>query len=228
MALGLASVGALVVVASRKADGCESVVREIEAAGGQALAVPTHVGRTEEIERLVEVTVEQCGGIGIVVNNAVNPLSGPLTESTDLAFQKSYEVNVRAPLTLAARAIDHLAASGHGSIINMITVGAFTPGEMMGLYSSSKAALWSLTKVMAKEWGPRGVRANAIAPGAFHTDLMEAAVALPELYDRIISSAVIKRMGNPEEVVGAALFLAGDASSYVTGSVLTVDGGTSA
>lgn len=228
MAKGLAAAGARVVIASRKPDACEAVVREIEAAGGEGLAVPTHVGRTDELERLVEKTVAELGGISIVVNNAANPLGGMLTDSTDLAFEKAYEVNVRAPLTLASRALPHLVASGHGSVINMITVAAFSGGEHMGLYTSSKAALWNLTTVMSKEWGPQGVRVNAIAPGPFATDMMEAASGIPELEELILSSLIIKRMADPSEIVGAALYLASDASSYVTGSVLRVDGGASA
>ena len=226
MALGMAAAGAAVVVASRKADACEAVAAEIVAAGGQALAVPTHVGHPDEIEALVAATVERFGGISIVVNNAANPLGGALTEVTPAAFDASYGVNVKGPVLLGAAALDHLAASGHGSVINVISAGAFMPGETLGLYCSGKAALWSLTRVMAKEWAPRAVRVNALAPGPFRTDMMAGALAVPDFYDRIVASTLQRRVAEPDEIVGAALFLASDASSYVTGSALGVDGGT--
>jgi NAD(P)-dependent dehydrogenase (short-subunit alcohol dehydrogenase family) len=223
--MGYAAAGASVVVASRKADNCAAVVREIEAAGGVGFAVATHVGRPEELDALVSATVDRFGRIDIVVNNAANPLGGMLTDVTELAFEKSYAVNVRAPLMLASKALDHLAASGHGVVVNMITAGAFNPGASLGLYCSGKAALWSLTKVMAKEWADRGVRVNALSPGPFETDMMAPTYAIPEFRDSIVESTLLKRIAAPEEIIGAALYLASDAASYVTGSVVCVDGG---
>lgn len=228
MCLAFAAAGARVVVASRKAEACAAVVDEIGAAGGEALAVPTHVGRVDDLDALVAATVERFGGIDVLVNNAANPLGGPLTEITEAAFAKSYEVNVRGPLFLASRALDHLAASGRGSIINVITAGAFTPGETLGLYCSGKAAVWNLTKVMAKEWAARGVRVNALSPGPFRTDMMAPTYAIADFHDAIVASTLVKRIAEPDEIVGAALFLASDASSFVTGSVLAVDGGIQA
>lgn len=225
ISLGYAEAGARVVVASRKRENCDAVVREIEAAGGEALAVATHVGKVDELERLVDTTVSTFGRLDILVNNAANPLGGMLTDVTELAFEKSYAVNVKGPLFLAARAIEHLAASGRGVIINMITAGAFNPGESLGLYCSGKAAMWNLTRVMAKEWASKGVRVNALAPGPFATDMMEPTYAIPELREAIVQSTLLKRIAEPEEIVGAALFLASDASSYMTGSVLPIDGG---
>ncbi|MEZ5142513.1 MAG: glucose 1-dehydrogenase [Acidimicrobiales bacterium] len=226
--LGFAAAGAHVVVASRKADACEAVAAEIRSAGGAAMAVPTHVGRVDDLDALVAATVERYGGLDVLVNNAANPLGGALTDITEAAFAKSYEVNVRGPLFLAARAVEHLATSGRGSIINVITAGAFSPGETLGLYCSGKAAVWNLTKVMAKEWASRGVRVNALSPGPFRTDMMAPTYAIPEFHDAIVDSTLLKRIAEPDEIVGAALFLASDASSYVTGSVLAVDAGLSA
>jgi NAD(P)-dependent dehydrogenase (short-subunit alcohol dehydrogenase family) len=228
IALGFARAGAKVVVASRKAENCEAVVAEIEALGGEGMAAPTHVGRIDELEALVDRTVEHFGGLHVLVNNAANPLSGGLTDLTEEAFDKSYAVNVKGPLFLSARAVEHLSLSGHGVIVNVITVGAFSPGETLGLYCSGKAALWNLTKVMAKEWAPRGVRVNALAPGPFATDMMAATLDIPEFNDAIRASTLQQRIAEPDEIVGAALFLASDASTFVTGSVLTVDGGITA
>jgi NAD(P)-dependent dehydrogenase (short-subunit alcohol dehydrogenase family) len=225
IARGFAAAGARVVVASRKADACEAVVAEIEAAGGEALAVPTHVGHTDELTTLVDTTVERFGGIDILVNNAANALGGMLEDLTDTAFEKSFDANVRGPVVLATRALPHLEASGRGSVINMVTPGAFQPGLGLGLYCSGKAALWSFTRVMAKEWAAKGVRVNALSPGPFRTDMMANTYAVPEFHQAIIDSTLTKRIAEPDEIVGAALFLAGDASAYMTGSVLPVDGG---
>jgi NAD(P)-dependent dehydrogenase (short-subunit alcohol dehydrogenase family) len=225
MAKGFARRGAGVVVASRKADACESVADRIRSEGGDALAHATHMGRADEIDALVAATIDRFGRLDILVNNAANPLGGMLADVTELAFEKVYNTNVRGPLLLASRSLDHLAASGQGSIINVITAGAFQPGPNLGLYCSGKAALWSLTKVMAKEWASRGVRVNALAPGPFRTDMMAPTLDVPEFHDSIVDSTLLRRVAEPDELVGAAVFLASDASSYVTGSVIPVDGG---
>ena len=228
IAIGYAAAGARVVVASRKADACDRVVSEIIDAGGDALAVPTHVGRADDLDVLVEATVGRFGRLDIVVNNAANPLGGPLAELTPLAFEKAYATNVAGPVLLAAKALPHLEASPCAAIVNMITVGAFRGGAYLGLYCSAKAALWNLTGVMAKEWGPLGVRVNAIAPGPFETDMMAATLEVPEFRSRIIAATIAGRVAVPDEIVGAALLLVSDAGSYLQGSVLTVDGGTNA
>jgi NAD(P)-dependent dehydrogenase (short-subunit alcohol dehydrogenase family) len=228
IALGYAAAGARVVVASRKADACEAVADEIRTAGGEALAVATHVGRSGDIDALVAATVEWSGGIDIVVNNAANPLGGSLADVTPLAFEKAYGVNVLGPLLLCQAALGALTHSDHASIINVITVGAFRGGEQLGLYCSSKAALWNLTGIMAKEWAPRRIRVNAIAPGPFDTDMMANTLDVPEFRSAIVAAAAQHRIAEPTEIVGAALLLASDAGSYMTGSVVTVDGGTMA
>ncbi|MCX7620373.1 MAG: glucose 1-dehydrogenase [Acidimicrobiales bacterium] len=226
IAQGFAAAGARVVIASRNLDACQAVVKEIEFDGGQALAVAAHLGRLDDISQLVERAVERFGGIDIVVNNAANPLGMQLRETTEVAFAKSFEVNVRGPLFLCIRALEHLASSGRGVVINVITAGAFRPGESLGLYCAGKAALWNLTKTMAKEWAPLGLRVNAIAPGPFETEMMAPTLRDPERRAAIVASNPLRRIADPREIVGAALFLASDASSYVTGSVLAVDGGT--
>jgi NAD(P)-dependent dehydrogenase (short-subunit alcohol dehydrogenase family) len=228
MARGFGAAGAKVVVASRKAEPCAAVAAEITEAGGQAIGVATHVGRTDELEALVARTVDEYGGIDIVVNNAANPLGGLVEEMTDLAFEKSFNANVRGPVTLCVKALDHLTASPHASVINVISAGAFGPGPGLSLYCSGKAALWSFTRVMAKEWADRGIRVNALAPGPFDTAMMEHTLSVPEIHQAIVDSTLLKRVADPDELIGAALFLASDASGYVTGSVIPVDGGITA
>ena len=189
------------------------------------MAVEAHLGRPEDIDGLIDATVDEYGRIDIVVNNAANPLGGPLTEITELAFQKSYEVNVRGPLFLAARAIDYLAASGHGSIINVITYGAFEPGETLGLYCSGKAALWNLTRVMAKEWAPRGVRANAIAPGPFPTEGASKRLRPGGSFTDSSKINPMRRVGQMSELQNLATFLMADGCEWLTGETIAIDGG---
>ena len=226
IAEGFAAAGAIVVVASRKAEACDAVVDGIVAAGGRATSVPTHVGRPDEVEALVAATVDAHGGIDVVVNCAANPLGGSVVEVSPTAFDASFRTNVQGPMLLGSAALPHLQASGHGSVINVITVGAFAGAEYLGLYTASKAALWNVTRTMAKEWGPLGVRVNAIAPGPFDTDMMAPTFDIPEFHDRIVDSTILKRVADPVEIVGPALLLASDASSYMTGSCVVVDGGT--
>ena len=226
MALGFARAGADVVVASRKLAACEAVAKEIEAQGRKALACAVHADRTAELDALLEAAWNRFGRLDVLVNNAAtNPAAGPLADSTAALFDKVYGVNVKGPLHLAARAAQRMAEAGGGVVINVITQGAFKPGVGLGLYCSSKAALYALTKVMAQEWAPWNVRVNALAPGPFMTDMMKGAESIPGYLEMVRRSTVMKRIAEPEEIVGAALFLASDASAYMTGQALVIDGG---
>jgi NAD(P)-dependent dehydrogenase (short-subunit alcohol dehydrogenase family) len=222
-AKSLAAVGASVVVASRKADACEAAVEEIAASGGTALAVPTHVGRVEDIERLVEQTIDRLGRLDIVVNNAANPLAQPFGSITPEAMAKSWEVNLRGPALLTQAAMPHLAASGHGSVVNVITAGVFTHGTYVSLYISAKAALQAMTRAMAAELAPQEIRVNALAPGTVRTEMV---TVMPEEFQAsAVDAQLIKRMADPEEIAMGVLFLASDASSFMTGQTLVLDGG---
>jgi len=226
IALGFAEAGADVVVASRKLPNCEAVAKEIEALGRQALPVACHVGRLEELEPLLDATYERFGRLDVLVNNAgINPAAVPLVEATSELFDKLYAVNVKGPLFLAGGAARRMAEAGGGAIINVITQGVFKPGASLGIYCSSKAALLNLTNVMAQEWGPLGVRVNALAPGPFMTDMMRNAEAIPGFVDVIRNSNVMKKIAEPSEIVGSALFLASDASAFMTGQTVVIDGG---
>ena len=219
----LAGAGATVMVASRKLDACERIVADIESAGGVAAAEALQAGDVSQCEALVERTVDRFGRLDIVVNNAANALAQPFGAITEAAFDKSFAVNVKGPVFLAQAALPHLAAGGHGSIINIVSVGAFAGAPFMGLYGAGKAALWHFTRTLAKEVVGQGIRVNAIAPGPFDTDMVPQE---PVFRQAITDSSLMKRLADPRELVGAALYLASDASSFVTGSVMVVDGGS--
>ncbi|MHB1139993.1 MAG: SDR family NAD(P)-dependent oxidoreductase [Microthrixaceae bacterium] len=223
IALGFAAMGARVVVASRKEDACAAVVEEIRADGGDALAVPTHVGDPAQLQALVDATVAEFGGIDVVVNNAANPLALPIGTITPEALSKSYEANLRGPLLLVQCALPHLRVSEHASIINVITAGVFTQGAYVSMYVAAKSALLAMTRSMAAELAADGIRANAIAPGTVATDMV---FAMPEDFQAAaVDAQLIKRMASPDEMVPAALFLASDASSFMTAQSIVVDGG---
>ena len=223
VAEGFAAVGAKVVVASRKADACDRAVADIEAAGGTALAVPTHVGDLDQLAALVERTVEAFGGVDIVFNNAANALALPYGSITPEAWQKSFDANLRAPVFLVQQALPHLRKSDHAAVVNVITAGAFTQGGFMAIYVAAKTALLSVTRSMAYEFAGDGIRVNALAPGTTDTDMVRNTT--PEMQKMMVAGQLIDRMARADEMVPAALFLASDAASFMTGHVLVVDGG---
>ena len=226
ISLALAAAGARVVAASRKVEACEEVVAEIQAAGGSALAVGCHMGEPDQVDALAATARERFGAIDIVVNNAATALAFPIGEITPEAFDKSFSVNVRGALLLTQAALPQLTASPHASVINVISVGAYAGAPGMGLYVAGKAALLSLTKTMARELVGRGIRVNALAPGPFMTDMVTAGGDAQ--VQAFAASNPQQRVADPSEIVEAALFLASEASSFVTGTALTIDGGLSA
>ncbi len=228
MARGFAAAGARVVISSRKADDCEAAAEAIRAAGGDALAIPAHVGDMEALTGLADGIQSRCGQLDILVNNAGAALPYGLDEATPALFEKSYAVNARGPLFLAQALRPLLAASpaaraGGASIINILTVGAFFGTSSQIGYSSSKAALWQITRSLAVALAADGIRVNAIAPGPMATRMVMSGG--DELMEKSAAGTRQKRVADPSEIIGPALMLASDAGSFVTGSMLAVDGG---
>lgn len=223
IAEGYVAAGAKVVIASRKADACEAVASEIKQNGGEALAVPTHMGELADLENLVEKTVSHFGGLDILVNNAANPLALPVGQITAAAFEKSMNVNLRGPLFLTQYALPQLANSAHASVIHIISAGVYTSGASVALYSAAKAGLRMLTRSMAHELAAQGIRVNAIAPGTVDTTMVRNTT--PEMQEAMLELSPLRRIADPTEMVGAALLLASDAGSFATGQVIIVDGG---
>lgn len=218
--------GAHVIVSSRKQEAVDGVAASIQKKGGQAKAIACHMGDAGEITRLVEETIAAYGSIDIVVNNAaVNPVFGPVIETDGSAFDKIMNVNVKGPFELAKKAYPYMKQKKSGSVINISSIGGLRPEPGLGMYSVSKAALISLTKVMAKEWGEDNIRANVICPGLIKTKFSEALWSNDKIMHTMMKILPIKRVGTTEEIAALALYLASDASAYSTGSVFTADGG---
>jgi NAD(P)-dependent dehydrogenase (short-subunit alcohol dehydrogenase family) len=228
MAKGLADAGASLVVTGRKQEACDVAAKELAGETGRdVLGVACHMGDWDQIDALVACAYERFGRIDVLVNNAgINPAFMPVAQITSEFFDKLYAVNVKGPMRLAALLSSRMGEAGGGSIVNVVTIGAYEGGPGIGTYSSSKAALLNFSKVMAMEWAPLKVRVNALCPGPFMTDMMKGAGGnAPGFLEAAADETLLKRIAEPEELVGAVLFLASDASSYVTGEDLRVAGG---
>jgi NAD(P)-dependent dehydrogenase (short-subunit alcohol dehydrogenase family) len=226
MAMGLAKAGASVVVASRTLATCQSVVDEIAADGGTALAVAARMQDAGEIAALVETTVEHFGRLDIVINNAATVLDRPLDGVDPATFAGAFGTNLLGPLLLIQAARPHLAASGRGAIINVISIAAIkaTPGRYY--YPPIKAGLAQVTKSLAVDLAPDNIRVNAISPGTFRTDMVTKAFD-DSMLDHIAKRTPLQRIAEANELVGPVLLLASDAGSFITGEVITIDGGAS-
>ena len=227
IATRMAEHGATVVISSRKADACEAVATKIRATGGKAVVIPCHVARKEELQNLVDRTVAECGGIDILVENAgVNPYMGPAAGMPDEAYDRVMNSNVRSNWWLANMAIPHMVARGGGSVIIISSIGGVLGQAQIGVYGISKAADMQLARNIAVEWGPKNIRANAIAPGLVRTDFARALWEDPVLYRKRTKDTPLQRIGEPDEIAGAAVFLASPAGNFVSGQTIVIDGGT--
>lgn len=219
--------GAKVVINSRKQDELDKVATAIRAKGGDCRVIVGNVGTPADCQQMIESIVALYGGIDILVNNAAaNPIFGPVAETEEWAFNKIMEVNVKGPFQLSKLVYPHMKQRGGGAIINISSIAGITPDRGLGIYSVSKAALNMLTKVLASEWGPDGIRVNAICPGLIKTKFSQALWQNEQLLHQYVGRLPIARMGTPEEIAALALFLASDASSYSTGALFFADGGT--
>lgn len=227
-AFALAAQGARVIVTSRKALAVEETTAAIRATGGVADGIQANVGRMEDLHALVERSLELAGHVDILVNNAaVNPVYGGVEDTTPEAFAKIMEVNVRAPFEIAKRLLASMKDRRWGAIVNISSIGGLSPETGLGIYSVSKAAVISLTKVLASEWGSHGIRANAICPGFIRTDFSQVLWSNEAVLHDVLSRQPIPRLGTPEDVANLVLFLASDAAAFCTGGVYMVDGGYS-
>ena len=229
MATGLAQHGATVVISSRKQDQLDAAAEGINDAVGAARAhgVACNVGYKDQLEALVAQTRERAGSIDIVVGNAgVNPYYGPTSEIPDDAYEKTMKANVQSNLWLAKMAAPDMVAKGAGSMMFTSSIGAFKPSETLGTYGMSKLALIGLVRNLAAEFGPKGIRFNAICPGLVKTDFARELWDKPEVEERIRKQIPLRRLGEPEDFAGLAVYLASDASRYMTGQALTVCGGS--
>lgn len=228
IALAYAQSGAKVVLASRKQADLEDVAQQIREAGGEALPVAAHTGDLGAVTAMVEKAASAFGGIDILVNNAAtNPHFGPILTAEDSHWDKILEVNVKGYFRVVKACVESMKARGGGKIINMASVAGLEPQPMMGVYSVSKAAVLMLTKVLAAELAQFNIQVNAIAPGFVKTKFSSALWQNPQINQAILKTIPQKRMAEPQEIAGLAVYLASPASSFVTGSTFSIDGGQS-
>lgn len=226
IAEAMARAGARVVVSSRKPEACETVVAAIRSGGGEAVAVPCNVGERAQLEALVERTLGHWGRLDVLVcNAAVNPYFGPMSRMPDEAYDRIMNTNVRSNFWLCNLAAARMAAQGGGSIIVVSSIGANQGSATLGVYGMSKAADFALVRNLAIEWGPQGIRANGIAPGLIKTDFSRALWQNEQLLRNVEQGTPVRRIGQPEDIGGVAVFLASRAAAYITGQTLVVDGG---
>jgi len=226
IAVGLARFGADVAVTSRKLPDLEEVAAEIKGLGRRSIALATHVGRMDEINNLVPKIKAELGRIDILVNNAgTNPTMDPAINIEERAWDSIMNLNLKGLFFLSQAVARLMQEQGGGKIVNIASVAGITP-DILPVYSISKAGVIMATKVMAQQWAQYNIRVNAIAPGLVKTRFSEALWNNPDIAQAVMMRTPLQRIGEPDEMVGATIFLASDASSYVTGHILVVDGGS--
>ena len=228
IAKGFAQHGATVIFSSRKQEGVDAVAKSINDAGGKAVGIACHAAKSDQVDALSSRIKADFGRLDVLVNNAAtNPYFGPFIQASEEAYDKTFEVNCKGYFLMAQRAAQMMVEQNGGSIINIASIEGLSPSPMMGIYSMTKAAVIMMTKVMAKELAGAKVRCNCICPGLTETKFAKVLIDTPEIYKHYVDSAPMARHAQPEEIVGAAIYFASDASSYTTGAILTCDGGSS-
>lgn len=224
-AAALGACGASVVVSGRKEAACSAAVERLLELQIDAMALTAHAGKANDCKRLVEATLARFGRLDVVIANAgVNPVFDPLIKVSDEAWSKVFDTNIRGPVHLAREAFEHLAQN-QGSMVLVSSINARVGIAGAGCYGVSKAALEQLTRQLAVEWGPKGIRVNAVAPSTTRTDMIRALAARPGFIESVTRASPLQRIGEAEDVAAAIVFLASGAARHITGQVLTVDGG---
>ena len=227
IAEAMAAAGAKVVISSRKLELCEEVADAINESGGEAIALACNISRKEDLQGLVDRTLELWGRIDtLVCNAAVNPYYGPLAEIDDEAYDKTMTANLQSGLWLCNMVIPGMAARAGGAVILVSSIAGLKGHSNLGVYALSKAADMQLARNLAVEWGRSNVRVNTIAPGLVRTDMARALWEDPERLSHALESYPLGRIGEPEDIAGAAVFLASRAGNFMTGQTLVIDGGT--
>ena len=226
IALKYAQAGADVVICSRRKENLEAAVMEAESNGFSLIPIECNTSNFDSIQSVVDFTMDKFGKVDILVNNAAtNPYYGPILNSEDSHWDKIFDVNVKGYFNFAKACSISMIKNNYGKIINVASIAAKTPLEGLGVYNISKAAVVMLTKVLAKELGQHNIQINTLAPGLIKTDFSKALWEDEDTYNKIVKSIPQGKMGTPEDISGMALYLASDASDFITGSIFTVDGG---
>ena len=226
IAEGFAEAGARVVISSRNQERCDETAAAIRAKGGEAIAVTARISDNAQLENLVARTKEQWGGVDILVcNAAINPHYGSLEDLTDQVFERMMTNNVLSNLWLSKLVVPDMKAQRDGSIIFISSIGGLKSSTVIAMYGVTKAADIALCRSLAAEWGPDGVRVNCIAPGLVETEFARALYEDPERRARREAETPLRRLGQPEDIAGAALLLASRAGAFITGQTIVVDGG---
>lgn len=226
VAEAMAEAGAKIVISGRKAESCQAAADELAKRGHEVLAVSGNVSSKDDLQRLVDTTLAKWGRIDILVCNAgINPVYGPLTSVSDAAFDKVMGTNVRSTFWLCNMVIPQMAARRDGAVILMASIAGLRGNSVIGTYGISKAAEMQLARNLALEWGPQNIRVNAIAPGIVKTEFARALWEDQERLQRVEAMAPLRRIGEPREIAGIAVFLASAAGTFVTGQTIVADGG---
>jgi NAD(P)-dependent dehydrogenase (short-subunit alcohol dehydrogenase family) len=226
IACRMAEQGAKVVISSRNQGACDEVAAEVRGQGGEAIAIACNINHQEQLQNLIEQTKQQFGSVDILVcNAALNPYFGPSQDIPDAAFDKVMHANIGSVHRLCQLVLPDMAKAGGGAVIIVSSIGGLKGTSQLGAYAISKAADMQIARNLAVEWGPSNIRVNCIAPGLVRTEFARALWENPEIYEATVSKYPLRRIGEPDEIAGAAVMLASDAGSFTTGQTLVIDGG---